>query len=190
VGFDAANPNARPVLVVDASGAFIVWPTTGGVLASHCKIDGTGCAFVDIGAKSGIPSARDPRAAFDAANQKLLVVVRNAGDSDKPYLIRCSTDLASCTSVDISAGQGAGKLPAIAVDAKNGKVLVVTSHAGEALLLSCALDGTACFALPMKPSAHDVGAASLAIDEVGQRLFAAWNEDAGSKMVLFHVGLW
>lgn len=191
-GFDPADTRSGPILSVGASNLFVTWQTSTTINASHCAIDGTGCAFADIAAKAGVPGAREPRAAFDAANQKLLVVVRNPADADKPYLIRCSADFSSCAASDVSAGQGpgSGKLPALAIDSGNGKVLIVTSHDGEALLIACALDGTACAAWPMKPSAHDVAAASLAIDDGGQRLFASWYEDGGAKTVLFQIGLW
>jgi hypothetical protein len=189
-GFDAADTRSGPILSIGAGNLFVTWQTATAVQASHCAIDGTGCAFADIGMKSGVPAARDPRAVFDPMAQKLLAVVRNPADSDKPYVIRCSQDLASCTSSDISAGQGAGKLPAIALDSTNQKIHVVTSNNGVALLISCAADATACSALPMNPSAHDVAAASLAIDEGSQRLIAAWNEDGGAKTVLFQIGLW
>lgn len=186
-GFDAADPRTRPFLVVGGGGLAVIWQTMTSVMGSHCAIDGTACGASDIGTM--VPGARDPSAAWDETNQKVLVVVRNPSAGDKPFLIRCSPALAGCTATDISAGHGAGKLPSIAVDSQKQKLRVVTSENGQALLISCALDGTNCSAVEMSPSTHDVGPASLFVDEAGQRLYASWNEDAGAKTVLFQLQL-
>src|SRR6185295_3973016 len=79
----------------------------------------------------------------------LLVFTKNsAGENATPIAVAIS-ELGQTIIQDVSAGQGtySGQAPSIAIDAANGKVLIVTSNAANAAkpaLFRCGLDGTSC----------------------------------------------
>lgn len=113
----------------------------------RCDLDGTSCEFRDISAGQGNGQRMVPL--LDSVNRKLLVVSGNSLNQFRPNLVRCNLDGTSCTSHDISAGQGygSGSYPSAALDSLNGKLLVVTmnqSNSSKPSLFKCNLDGSSC----------------------------------------------
>jgi uncharacterized protein YlzI (FlbEa/FlbD family) len=95
----------------------------------RCNLDGTACTHTDISAGQGGLSGQTPVAVIDVINGKLLVVTQNNANSGRPSLFRCNFDGTACTHTDISVGQGnSGNSPSAVIDAKNGKLLVITHN--------------------------------------------------------------
>jgi hypothetical protein len=111
-------------------------------------------AFIDISAgKTGVVH---PSAVIDTVGGKLLVAVDRESNPN-PGLVRCNLDGGGCTFIDIAvngedaSGVGYGSTPSAAIDAVNGKLLIVVTkltadplHRGELALYRCNLDGGAC----------------------------------------------
>jgi hypothetical protein len=186
-GFDTADATSRPSVAFDGGFVTTAWQSATTVLLSRCKNDSTGCISADVGARTKL-ALRDPSVAIDGQGGTVLIAARNAGDANKATLVRCALDLATCTATEVSSDPDSGNMPSIAIDTVDRKVVMVTSRAGEATLFSCSLDGSNCATVPMKPSAHSFAPASLVIDGKAH-LYAAFDEDAGKKLVLFDVGL-
>ncbi|MEO7111810.1 MAG: hypothetical protein ABI183_15315 [Polyangiaceae bacterium] len=163
----------------------------------RCNLDGTSCTHTDISSGQAAGSGLAPSIAVDAANGKLLVVTDDNSSSDKPSLFRCNLDGTSCTHTDISAGQttGSGHSPSIAVDATNGKLLVVTedlSNSTKPSLFRCNLDGSSCSHTDISVAAGTGSgySPSIAIDALNDKLLVA-TEDASNafKLSLFRCNL-
>ncbi|TGL67430.1 fibronectin type III domain-containing protein [Leptospira jelokensis] len=115
----------------------------------RCDLDGANCVYKDISAGQGTRTGDNPSIVVDQTNRKILVVTKNHQNNSKPSLFRCDLDGDNCTHTDISTGQGtnSGHYPSIALDQRNGKILVVTQNAansGKPSLFRCNLDGTNC----------------------------------------------
>ncbi|TGL85531.1 chitobiase [Leptospira congkakensis] len=122
----------------------------------RCDLDGTNCTHSDLSAGQGTNSGRNPNAAIDFVNQKLLVVARNGANDNKPSLYRCDLNGSNCIHSDISANQGTNSAgdsashkygPKIVIDDYNKKLLVVTTNDannGKLSLFRCNLDGNNC----------------------------------------------
>ena len=122
----------------------------------RCSLDGTGCTHADLSAGVGDMTGELPAIAIDAANAKLLVATwyRNGAGA---WLFRCNLDGTQCAYTNVSAGQGinSGENPAIAIDAANAKVLIVTQNAAnqnKPSLFRCDLDGTGCTHTDLAPA--------------------------------------
>ncbi|GBF43890.1 chitobiase/beta-hexosaminidase C-terminal domain protein [Leptospira ellinghausenii] len=144
------SPNAvldlinRKLLVVTVNNS-----VSGNLLLIRCNLDGTGCIATDISPGITSMSGTFRGVAIDKFNQKLLVVSRNAGNYNKPSLIRCNLDGTNCEHIDIAAGQGngSGLTPSLVLDEINRKILVVTvniANNAKPSLFRCNLDGTMC----------------------------------------------
>ncbi|RHX84875.1 chitobiase/beta-hexosaminidase C-terminal domain-containing protein [Leptospira stimsonii] len=114
----------------------------------RCDIDGTNCIHKDISSGQGVQSGFTPIADLDYTNQKILVITRNQGNSNKPSLFRCDLDGTNCTHTDYSTGRSffANILPAIVLDRLNGKLLMSTygmnNNTNEIDFFRSNLDGT------------------------------------------------
>ncbi|TGK25205.1 chitobiase/beta-hexosaminidase C-terminal domain-containing protein [Leptospira stimsonii] len=114
----------------------------------RCDIDGTNCIHKDISSGQGVQSGFTPIADLDYTNQKILVITRNQGNSNKPSLYRCDLDGTNCTHTDYSTGRSffANILPAIVLDRLNGKLLMSTfgmnNNTNEIDFFRSNLDGT------------------------------------------------
>ena len=189
IAIDAANDK---VLVVTNDGSNSGKPTL-----LRCSIDGTSCTQADISAGQGLNRGQLPSIAVDAANGKLLVVTEDASNSDKPSLFRCNLDGTSCTWIDISAGQGStsGYNSTIAIDAANGKLLVVTddgNNSEKPSLFRCNLDGTSCTWTDISAGQGSFSGhtPAIAIDAAnGKLVVAAQNGSASGKPGLFRCNL-
>jgi hypothetical protein len=116
----------------------------------RCDLDATSCVSADL---SLLVSSQAPSvfAAIDAVNGRLLLAF-NASNGT-PMLRLCASDATGCTTVDISAGGGAGSgaVAAVLTDTM-GHLLVVTevavpntmTNSMRLGLLECALDGSNC----------------------------------------------
>ncbi|HEY3235864.1 MAG TPA: hypothetical protein VGJ84_14195, partial [Polyangiaceae bacterium] len=163
----------------------------------RCNLDGSGCSYTDISAGQGPGSGYTASAVIDSTNRKLLVATRNASNSGKPALFRCNLDGSGCTYTDISAGRGvdSGWSPSAAIDATNGKLLVVTengANANKPALFRCHLDGTGCTYtdISVGQGANSGLAPSVVIDMVNGNLLVVTDNGANSdKPGLFTVCL-
>lgn len=163
----------------------------------RCNLDGTACTHTDISAGRGMNCAWGPRAVLDTANSKVLAVSEDDTNGQRPSLFRCNLDGTSCTWTDISAGQGkdTGYVAFPAIDAVNGKLLVVTDNAANSekpSLFRCNLDGTSCTHTDISSGqGKDSGMRPwAAIDTTnGKLLVTTQNGLIPAKPALFHVCL-
>ena len=150
----------------------------------RCNLDGTSCTFRDLSTDTGHTGScgLSPSIAVDTVNSKLLVVTKDADNSEKPALFRCNLDGSSCSYSDISAGQGAasGHGPKALVDTVGNKLLVFTNNGANSsklALFRCALDGTSCAYLDV--SAGQTGtvffdsAPAASIDTINKKIVIA-----------------
>ncbi len=150
----AAGRGSSPTALVDEAAKKLLVVATDTKAGSipvlfRCELGGTGCAFHDLSAGQPAPCGSEPRAILDAAAAKLLVVTSNGANGNRASLFRCDLDGANCVHTDVSAGQGAtsGLRPDVALDAKNGKLLVVTTNGANEhrpALFRCERDGSGC----------------------------------------------
>ncbi|MCW7502815.1 chitobiase/beta-hexosaminidase C-terminal domain-containing protein [Leptospira paudalimensis] len=160
----------------------------GNLILIRCNLDGTGCIVTDISAGITSMSGIYRGVALDKFNQKLLVVSRNAGNNNKPSLVRCNLDGTECSHTDISAGQGngSGNTPSMALDTINGKILVVTANAANNSKLSlfrCNLDGTMCSHSDISTGQSAGNTRSIIFDSANQKFLVV--TDYNGKVNLF-----
>ncbi|MBM9500511.1 chitobiase/beta-hexosaminidase C-terminal domain-containing protein [Leptospira sp. 201903071] len=151
----------------------------------RCDMDGTNCAQRDISAGQGIQSGYTPVAEIDYYNEKLLVISRNQGNSNKPSLFRCDLDGNNCTHSDYSAGLSflGFILPAIAVDRSNGTLLMSTfgvSSLDEIAFYRSNFDGTS--------NSQSIWTVSNSPTTLGSATLAMNIDFVNSKLIFSYLG--
>jgi hypothetical protein len=184
---------APRTLIDSASGKLLVITTGIGNKPSlfRCNLDATGCAFVDLAAGHPTLNANSHSAIVDVMNGKLLVVVTDGGNGNRPALLRCSLDGTGCTVVDISAGAPAnsGYRPSLAIDSANAKLLVATmngANGNRPSVFRCNLDGSG--ATHVDVSSNEGANSGLAPNVIvanGKLLVATTNSARGGRAGLF-----
>lgn len=174
-----------------------------GLFRCDITTDGSDCQHIDISAGQASYAISNPKLVIDQKNQKILVVATNKADSSRLSLYRCNlttTDGSDCQHIDISAGQSeiSGMTPAIALDATNNKILVVTTNWSNSLkpsLFRCNLtttDGSDCqhFDISAGQGASSGLDPSIIIDKTRNQFFTATtNNSHSSKLSLFRCSL-
>lgn len=97
----------------------------------QCELDGTNCTYIDISYNPNIfTSHRYLSSVLDPISQKILVVYQDFNIQHKPKLSRCDYNGSNCTHTDISVGHGSysGTFPETIINAKDGKLFVVTQN--------------------------------------------------------------
>ncbi len=199
-----ASSGTTPSLVIDNANSKLLVATDNGANGNRlalfrCNLDGSSCTYTDISAAQGASSGTNPSLTIDSANSKLLVATENGANGSRPALFRCNLDGSSCTYADISAGQAAssGRVPDIAIDSANGKLLVVTGNTANGnrlALFRCNLDGTSCTyadisagAGPNSSSISTVPGASapMKFDAVNGKIVAVSSMGGSGQAMLF-----
>jgi hypothetical protein len=146
------NSGHDPSAVIDKTNAKMLVVATNyahyGPSLYRCNVDGTGCTHQALPFDSFSNRGR-PRILIDPSGTRLLVVTVSTASQRRLSLYSCKVDGTECTTSDISAGQaeyGVGR-PSAAIDAANGKLLVLADNDGvdeQLSLYRCNLDGTSC----------------------------------------------
>lgn len=157
----------------------------------RCTKLGADCVHADVSSGQGASSALSPTLVHDAANARLLLVTQNGASSNRLALFRCTVDLATCSYVDISAGQGAnsGQEPSAVIDQAGGKLLVVAKNGTNQNRLSltrCELDGTGCTVRDLAAGqGTDSGSTPFAlVDSVANKLLVVSRNGANQSKPL------
>ncbi|MCB1158354.1 MAG: hypothetical protein H7A25_10005 [Leptospiraceae bacterium] len=159
--------------------------------------------YIDISAGQGVKSGYTPSIAIDKIHSKVLVSVFNWANDYKLGLFRCNlttVDGSDCQHIDISAGQGSNSLryPAMAIDEKNQKLLVVATNKSNLSKLSmvrCNLttvDGSDCQYIDISAGQPESSGMTPVIDidkANGKFLVATQNITNGYKLSLYRCNL-
>ncbi len=193
----AAESGIQPKIMIDTANNKLLVATTDGSNAYRpaifrCDLDGTSCTYTDVSAGAAANSGLTPSLAIDAANGKLLVATYDASNSGKAALFRCNLDATSCTYSDISSGAPADSAdyPALAIDAKNGNLLLTTLDYGNLTLgfIQCRLDATGCTFTDIPDAPINSGVPSAAFDSASNTLFiAAADTSISNRLELFSL---
>ena len=144
-----------PSIVIDTTNSKLLVITdeanNGDIGLIRCELDATGCIYRDLSGAAGILSlgSMEPSAAIDPINNRLLVAFEDTNSNRTAALLVCTLDGSSCSSEDISVGQGtdSGEFPEPLIDLVNQKVLVIAQNGDndqKPSLYRCELDGTSC----------------------------------------------
>ncbi|TGM74412.1 chitobiase, partial [Leptospira mtsangambouensis] len=152
---------------------------------------------VDVSAGQGTGSGYFPSAIIDRRNNKILIATSNQVNSSRLGLFRCNLDGTNCSYHDISSNQGAnsGLSPAITIDEKNQKILVVTrngANSNKLALFRCNIDVSGCSYLDLSTGQSNESGwyPSAAIDSINDKvLIVTENRGNDTKPSLFRCDL-
>jgi hypothetical protein len=150
--------------------------------------------YADISASWGPNSANSPSAAIDSLNRKLLVVVEDMANDERPTLFRCNLDGSGCTHADVSAEQGPydGMSPYLVIDTTNAKLLVTTSGTSDRFrpaLFRCDLEGTGCSFTDISAGRGNYDEPAPVIDPTHGKLLVVALESGTATPALFRCEL-
>ena len=164
----------------------------------------TSCSHLDASAAAGSVqlggvingSGREPAAAIDPVNNRVLIATRHNGNGDQLYLYSCALDFSDCFAENISADakglasyNNSGFTPSISVDKFNKKVLIVTEDAAnnnKPALYRCDLaTGTNCSYTDISAGQGNKSGItpSTAIDWVNSKLITVTENQAAASIL-------
>jgi hypothetical protein len=190
---------ARPL--IDTINGKLLLVTTRGTNSEkiglfRCSLDGTGCAYTDIGAQPSAELRRAASAVIDPVSKKLLIFTLNSTDT-KLGFYRCNLDGTECSHVPIEAGPDAksGFAPIPLVDTAAARLLVIVRNDANGYkhgLFRCRLDGLGCVYADISAGQPDRSCLQFSpvIDALGKRLIVAGRNAANdNKLSVFQCNV-
>ncbi|MCB1160125.1 MAG: hypothetical protein H7A25_23925 [Leptospiraceae bacterium] len=125
-----------------------------------CDSNGENCIFKNDSTGAGNHSALLPQIAYDATNQKIVIITSNrSSGSIALSLFHCSLDLSNCSHSVIANSSDRGGDPKLLLSA--GKLYASGIDGSRSYLFICNLDGSGCSTVEMFEQANP-GAGYLA----------------------------